>query len=295
MIVKTAELGDRQDREVHARVKRGGSFNAAARSAGSSSTSVSTTRRRADHGAARSPLANHGYESLPGLGATTSMDGDCNSCHVSPATATSYWRPRFARCSRRRHRHRDGARPDCRGRTVVVAAGRAGGARAGAGRGRRGKPPSPRRAGAINGDAAAAGAPPRRRYRRRRRRQRAPAIRPARSSSCRPRPQRRRARPSGCALERLTPRGATPTTSSAATASSTSATAASGSAATSTGARTSAASCCWSITRGPNASTLRRARVGECRHLLRVPGRGRGGAGVHRRGADGRRCTRGSA
>jgi len=87
MIVKTVELGDPSTWTIHARAKRGPGTNESGAiewewfelSLATGSVSIDW---RGD-----TPPAGHGYESLPGLGSTSSTDADCNSCHaLSPAT-----------------------------------------------------------------------------------------------------------------------------------------------------------------------------------------------------------------
>jgi hypothetical protein len=75
-------------RSIHAKAKRGGGFNPS----GAINWEWFELRIVANNdvtilwrGAA--PPKDHGYESLPGLGATSAMEGDCNTCHVlSPGT-----------------------------------------------------------------------------------------------------------------------------------------------------------------------------------------------------------------
>ena len=88
MIAKTVEVGDASTWSIHAKAKRGGGFNPSGAinwewfelrivAAGE----VTILWRGAQ------PPKDHGYESLPGLGATSAMDGDCNTCHaLSPST-----------------------------------------------------------------------------------------------------------------------------------------------------------------------------------------------------------------
>lgn len=84
MIVKTVEVGDPSTWTIHARAKRGGGFNAQGAIGWEwfdlriVTTNDVTIMWRGDK-----PPADHGYESLPGLGATSTMDGDCNSCHAA--------------------------------------------------------------------------------------------------------------------------------------------------------------------------------------------------------------------
>lgn len=89
MIAKTVEVGDPTTWSIHAKAKRGGGYNPSGainwewfelRIVG---TSVTILWRGAQ------PPKDHGYESLPGLGATTAMDGDCNTCHAA-AAGTDY-------------------------------------------------------------------------------------------------------------------------------------------------------------------------------------------------------------
>ena len=87
LIVKTVELGDPTTWTIHARAKRGPGFNenGAVGWEWFELTPASGTVQIDWRGAV--PPAGHGYESLPGLGSTSSTDADCNSCHaLSPAT-----------------------------------------------------------------------------------------------------------------------------------------------------------------------------------------------------------------
>jgi hypothetical protein len=84
MIVKTTEVGDPSAWTIHARAKRGGGFNPQGAIGWewfdlriAASSAVTILWRGAQ------PPKDHGYESLPGLGVTSAMDGDCNSCHGS--------------------------------------------------------------------------------------------------------------------------------------------------------------------------------------------------------------------
>lgn len=90
MIAKTVEVGDPSTWSIHAKAKRGGGFN----SSGTlnwewfelrivAANAVTILWRGAQ------PPKDHGYESLPGLGATTAMEGDCNTCHAA-ASSTDY-------------------------------------------------------------------------------------------------------------------------------------------------------------------------------------------------------------
>jgi hypothetical protein len=87
MIVKTVEVGDPSTWTIHARAKRGGAFNPQGAIGWewfdlriATSNAVTILWRGAQ------PPKDHGYESLPGLGATSTMDGDCNSCHGGAQT-----------------------------------------------------------------------------------------------------------------------------------------------------------------------------------------------------------------
>jgi hypothetical protein len=88
MIVKTVEVGDPSTWSIHAKAKRGGGFNPS----GAINWEWFELRIVANNdvtilwrGAA--PPKDHGYESLPGLGVTSAMDGDCNTCHATtPST-----------------------------------------------------------------------------------------------------------------------------------------------------------------------------------------------------------------
>jgi hypothetical protein len=89
MIAKTVEVGDPTTWSIHAKAKRGGGYNPSGainwewfelRIVGASVTIVWRGAQ---------PPKDHGYESLPGLGATTAMDGDCNTCHAA-AAGTDY-------------------------------------------------------------------------------------------------------------------------------------------------------------------------------------------------------------
>jgi len=85
MIVKTVELGDPKEWEVHAMVKRGGTFN----SRGAIGWEFFDLGIDDDctpdiHWRGEKAPRDHGYKSLPGLmsdDASNMMDADCNSCH----------------------------------------------------------------------------------------------------------------------------------------------------------------------------------------------------------------------
>jgi len=85
MIVKTVEIGDPKEWEVHAMVKRGGMFN----SRGAIGweffdLGIDDDCTPAIHWRGEKAPRDHGYKSLPGLmsdDASTMMDADCNSCH----------------------------------------------------------------------------------------------------------------------------------------------------------------------------------------------------------------------
>ncbi len=84
IIVKTTEVGEPATWKIHARVKRGGGFNARGATEWEwFDLRINTSDESLLMWRGEKPPANHGYESLPGLGATSSMDGDCNSCHVA--------------------------------------------------------------------------------------------------------------------------------------------------------------------------------------------------------------------
>ena len=83
MIAKTVEVGEPSTWSIHAKAKRGGGFNPSGalgwewfelRIVGSNEVTILWRGAQ--------PPKDHGYESLPGLGATTAMDGDCNTCHA---------------------------------------------------------------------------------------------------------------------------------------------------------------------------------------------------------------------
>ena len=88
MIAKTVEAGDPSTWSIHAKAKRGGGFNPSGAIGWEwfelrivAANEVTILWRGAQ------PPRDHGYESLPGLGATSAMEGDCNTCHVlSPGT-----------------------------------------------------------------------------------------------------------------------------------------------------------------------------------------------------------------
>ena len=89
MIVKTVEVGDPKTWTVHARSKRGPGTNPRG-AAGWEWLDLSLASGAATiNWRGATPPAGHGYESLPGLGATSSTDADCNGCHVA-AAATDY-------------------------------------------------------------------------------------------------------------------------------------------------------------------------------------------------------------
>jgi hypothetical protein len=86
MIVKTVELGDPSTWVIHARAKRGGTFNA------QQAIGWEWFELRIDPSGqvgflwrGEKPPKDHGYESLPGLGVTGSTETDCNTCHVQAA------------------------------------------------------------------------------------------------------------------------------------------------------------------------------------------------------------------
>jgi hypothetical protein len=90
MIVKTVETGDQTTWTIHARAKRGGGFNAQGalgwewfelHTFTSGQTSILW---RGDK-----PPADHGYESLPGLGQASTREASCNSCHTGAADGDS--------------------------------------------------------------------------------------------------------------------------------------------------------------------------------------------------------------
>ena len=90
MIAKTVEVGDPTTWSIHAKAKRGGGFNPQGainwewfelRIVGTNEVTILWRGAQ--------PPKDHGYESLPGLGATTAMDGDCNTCHAA-AAGTDY-------------------------------------------------------------------------------------------------------------------------------------------------------------------------------------------------------------
>lgn len=90
MIAKTVEVGDPTTWSIHAKAKRGGGFNSQGainwewfelRIVGTNEVTILWRGAQ--------PPQDHGYESLPGLGATTAMDGDCNTCHAA-AAGTDY-------------------------------------------------------------------------------------------------------------------------------------------------------------------------------------------------------------
>ena len=84
IVVKTVENGTPDLWKIHARVKRGGGFN----SDGARGWEWFDLRVTVDDSViimwrGAQPPRNHGYESLPGLGVTMTMDGNCNTCHAS--------------------------------------------------------------------------------------------------------------------------------------------------------------------------------------------------------------------
>ena len=94
MIVKTVETGDETTWTIHARAKRGGGFNAQGalgwewfelHTFTSGQTSILWRGEK--------PPADHGYEALPGLGATTSSEASCNSCHTGASDGDSILAP----------------------------------------------------------------------------------------------------------------------------------------------------------------------------------------------------------
>lgn len=82
IIVKTVEVGDPSTWTIHARAKRGGSFNPQGAVGWEwFELRLNTAGQTTIVWQGAKPPADHGYESLPGLGATSSTDADCNSCH----------------------------------------------------------------------------------------------------------------------------------------------------------------------------------------------------------------------
>ena len=82
ILVKTVENGAADTWKIHARVKRGGGFN----STGAFGWEWFDLRVTNEDNVVimwrgEQPPRNHGYESLPGLGVTMTMDGNCNTCH----------------------------------------------------------------------------------------------------------------------------------------------------------------------------------------------------------------------
>jgi hypothetical protein len=84
MIVKTVELGDPKEWEIHAMVKRGGTFN----SRGAIGweffdLGIDDDCTPVIHWRGEKAPRDHGYKSLPGLKSddASNMDPDCNSCH----------------------------------------------------------------------------------------------------------------------------------------------------------------------------------------------------------------------
>lgn len=90
MIAKTVEVGDPSTWSIHAKAKRGGGFNPSGTinwewfELRIVATNLVTILWRGAQ-----PPKDHGYESLPGLGATSAMEGDCNTCHAA-AASTDY-------------------------------------------------------------------------------------------------------------------------------------------------------------------------------------------------------------
>jgi hypothetical protein len=87
MIAKTVESGDPTTWSIHAKAKRGGAFNPQGALGWEwfelrivANSEVTILWRGAQ------PPKDHGYESLPGLGATSAMEGDCNTCHAAAST-----------------------------------------------------------------------------------------------------------------------------------------------------------------------------------------------------------------
>jgi hypothetical protein len=82
MIVKTVETGDQTTWTIHARAKRGGGFNAHGAlgwewfELHTFTSGLTSILWRGDK-----PPADHGYESLPGLGQASITEASCNSCH----------------------------------------------------------------------------------------------------------------------------------------------------------------------------------------------------------------------
>ena len=97
-MVKTVENGPPDLWKIHARVKRGGGFN----TAGALGWEWFDLRVTIDDSVVimwrgAEPPKNHGYESLPGLGVTMTMDGNCNTCHAAAARHRLHPQPAPAR------------------------------------------------------------------------------------------------------------------------------------------------------------------------------------------------------
>ena len=86
MIVKTVELGEPSTWTIHARAKRGGTFNAQ-QAIGWEwfELTIAPSGQVGFLWRGEKPPKDHGYESLPGLGSTSSTETDCNTCHVLAA------------------------------------------------------------------------------------------------------------------------------------------------------------------------------------------------------------------
>ena len=81
IIVKTVETGDMTDWTIHARAKRGGGVNAKGALDWEWFELRDFSSGLAILWGAYEPPADHGYESLPGLGATATTEASCNGCH----------------------------------------------------------------------------------------------------------------------------------------------------------------------------------------------------------------------
>jgi hypothetical protein len=81
IIVKTVEVGDMSDWTIHARAKRGGGVNFKGALDWEWFELRYFTTGLAIVWGAYEPPADHGYESLPGLGATATNEASCNGCH----------------------------------------------------------------------------------------------------------------------------------------------------------------------------------------------------------------------
>jgi hypothetical protein len=90
IIVKTVETGDPNTWTIHARAKQGGGVNPqGALDWYWYELLIFTSGDMAILWSGTAPPVAHGYEALPGVGATSSTETACNTCHTGPRDSDS--------------------------------------------------------------------------------------------------------------------------------------------------------------------------------------------------------------